>query len=93
MIKQIKYQLSLLVSFRKDVLEQKVRKVVEEIGLTRRVAYKVPFVDAADMCCDFQLRFCKSLPSTFQRLITNIVHQKCSTKVQNQTFAQFTLSS
>lgn len=26
--------------FRKDVLEQKVRKVVEEIGLTRRVAYK-----------------------------------------------------
>ena len=26
--------------FRKDVLEQKVRKVVEEIGLTRRVGYK-----------------------------------------------------
>ena len=26
---------------RKDVLEQKVRKVVEEIGLTRRIAYKV----------------------------------------------------
>ena len=49
MIKQIKYQLSLLVSFRKDVLEQKVRKVVEEIGLTRRVAYKVPFVNVADM--------------------------------------------
>lgn len=31
-------------TLRKDVLEQKVRKIVEEIGLTRRIAYKVYFV-------------------------------------------------
>ena len=31
--------------FRKDVIEQKIKKVVEEIGFTKKIVYKVESTD------------------------------------------------